>query len=318
MLTKWAPRVVVAQFLIGLLVGAIAATALVPRLDPVLGVHRDNDGSFISLRETADFVRRMDGLYDQLAQEPVTIINDDELIAWALEILPYMAYEGVTAAPVVPYGVSWFWAPNNRMFHVAGTASCGAFGAPGAFLNVRYANPVSAWYGDENLSTLVHELIHVQGGTFCSGSSADLEANTSIATVEVLAAMVNDGNALALPSLLDDLRGMGLSRLRFYLPTAEYAAFRAEILGTDPFVVAQFEKRTRAWAANPAGLQDVLWKYSVVPHDALLLGVTSECVCVERVKVQTVIAPMPPVYEDKPLVVDDLRYFLERAESFVG
>ena len=53
-------------------------------------------------------------------------------------------------------------------------------------LNERYV--LDARWSDQRraLTTLVHELVHIQRGAYISGSSAELESATSIATVEVL------------------------------------------------------------------------------------------------------------------------------------
>lgn len=304
-----ARKILSLQLVIVFLALIVGAASVAPRYDTRFGIWRDGTIE-PTTREVADFARRMDAALDRLPPMAGLVAQGD-LVAYALEILPYFNYEGLVPQPVIPIDLGWFWWPNNRMFHVAGVALCGNYGPPQLALNLRFSNVASPWYGQENLSTLVHELVHVQGGTFCSGESADLEANTQIATIEVLAAMANDGNALALRSLLYDLRGMALGTLRYFLPEAEYEAFRWELLGNEGW--SRYEKQARAWARNPSALQDVLNKYSVVPLNALWHGI--EIGQVERVQVRT---QQDSILIDTPLRVDDLQWLLLNLDRMVG
>ena len=268
--------------------------------------------------------RRVDALADQLPERKM-LTSRTQMIGWALEILPYMSYEGLTEGEAkVPADIGLFWLRGSRAFHLAGTAACRTETGPAfgpVYLNSRYVNPASVRYGYEGaLGTLVHELIHMQGGPFCSGLSEDLETNTQIATIEVLAAMVNHGNLAVLRPLLRELRGLLLATLQYELPRADYMAFLATV-ADDAFEIARQEKSYRFWQrCCPDELQTILRKYNAMPVDALLEGVHDGTV--ERVQVpslQTTVIGARIDYQVVygPLLVDDLAYVLSHADGFV-
>ena len=296
-----------------------AVIAAHPSPHPVLGVAVDGDRA-ASVGEALAFARRLTPLINEL---PVGkgIQTQQDAYDWTLEMVPYLTYEGVSLAGQLPADIKFFWTSGVRQLHVLGTAYCDSNGpVENVYLNLGYANPASSLYGGEDsLWTLLHELIHMQGGTFCSGASEDLEANTQIATAEVAAAMVNRGNVALLRPLLDELRSMALEYVRAWVSEADYRVVRGEILGTDPMVVARFEKSSRYWAADPAQLQDLLVKYGAVPFESIWTGVQDGGY--SRVSVPYLIWNETHYYQVVaygPLPADDLTYLLTHAEAMAG
>jgi len=176
-----------------IILGLLIAAALVALIAPSLPIYYHAPLGVWSSDRTAGaatklaFAQRMDALADRLPEQEL-LRSRSEWINWAYEIIPYANYEGlVPGEAVVPYDLVAFWARTARNFHVAGQAACrDPEGQPivgPVALNLRYINRVSPWYGSEHsLGVLVHELVHMQGGPFCSGASEDLEANTQIAS----------------------------------------------------------------------------------------------------------------------------------------
>ncbi|HUS17833.1 MAG TPA: hypothetical protein VM536_22790 [Chloroflexia bacterium] len=271
---------------------------------------------------------RLDTLADKLLDVPV-ITSKAEMVAWAVEILPYMAYEGIRPSQaVVPADLILDFHLTTAAFHLGGQAACRdgedrAIIGP-VFINGRYTNPVSPRYGAESaLSVLVHELIHMQGGPFCTGSSEYVEANTQIATMEVMAAMVNHGNTAVLRPLLLELRALTLASLQAALPRSEYVAFLATI--ADKWEMARAEKSYRFWASDEARLRElagILDRYNTIPLDAIIEAAydgTAERVMVEYV--QTVVigsSGLTITKKTHPLPMDDLFYLWRHLDEYVA
>lgn len=120
---------------------------------------------------------------------------------WLLDkttlIVPYFASEGVSGAPRYPLELYFVPYTAHRSFVVAGSARCDNPAETMVVLNERIV--LDGKWNDEAdaLHTLVHELVHVQGGVFCSGTSENLESNTEAAAMEVLAAMCNWDDEIA-------------------------------------------------------------------------------------------------------------------------
>lgn len=280
----------------------------------------------LSTEAKINLARRLDSLADRLPKQPL-MTSQDEWYQWALEILPYMSYEGViNGAARIPQDVTPFFVPTARIFHVAGFAVCrDADDKPATgpvSLNVRYLNQVSPRYGDEiALSVLVHELVHMQSGPFCSGLSEDLEANTQIAAMEVMAAMVNHGNRQVLRPLLLELRAMLLAALQYDLGQTAYLDF-LRTLANDPFEVARAEKSLRFWNSQPGGaaeLRGILLRYNVVPVNALIEAAQDGTV--ERIQLvdsANYLCPPCGAVSMRPFAADDLYSFWRHMDAFVA
>lgn len=271
------------------------------------------------VHSTMELVRRFDSLADQLPKEELlTSLGDMEL--WALEVLPYMEYEGLALQTVWPADLTLFYEDGSKAFHVAGRAACrdvtALFGRGPVWMNFRYTNPHATWYGaGTSLGTLVHELIHIQGGPFCTGESEDLESNTQIAMVEVLSAMVNHGNKPALRTLLLELRSIGLSALQYELSREEYVAF-LDSISDDPFEMARADKSYRYWMTQGGeqALREILFKYNLTPWNAIVEGAADGTV--ERVQLPT--WGRGPHSSFAPMLADDMAYFFAHAEELVA
>lgn len=270
--------------------------------DRTLGIVLDNERG-LSIEETKALVRRLDALADSLPVSP-GIKTREDLDLWADEIVPYMEYEHVSSPAVYPTSLEWFLDANSRRaFHVLGTAGSLLTGCGPIEINGRVANPVSSWYGREDVYiTLIHELVHVQGGIFCTGPSEQVEADTQIATMEIGAAMVNHGNLVILRPWLVEMADMGLATLQFYLSADEYEAFRREI-NPGALHASQRAKSLRYWESNPQALRDILYKYNVVPWGVL----TDAALSGWMVRYPTLTLP-----------ADDLSYLLAHAGELVS
>lgn len=271
-----------------------------------------------SAQESMSLVRRLDALADQLPDEDL-LTSLDDMKMWALEILPYMEYEGLSLQTKWPADIGLFYEDGSSAFHLAGQAACrmltGLFSRGPILMNFRYTNPHSTWYGaGTSLGTLTHELIHIQGGPFCSGESEDLEANTQIAMVEVLSAMVNHGNRAALRPLLLELRSIGLAALQYELSRSEYLAF-LDSISDDPFEMARADKSYRFWMTQGGEdrLREILYKYNEVPWAAIIEGASDGTV--DRVQVST--GGRGSHVRTEPMRSDDTAYFFAHAEELV-
>lgn len=263
---------------------------------------------------------RMDAILDGI-DEPRVALTQVDLGAWTVEILPYFEYEGLTAMPIQPAAVTpTLYPAASENFHVLGRAYCEPAGGGPIELNARVINPVSPWYERPSaLATLVHELIHVQGGGFCQGSSAELESTTQLATLEVLAAMANHGNRLALYAVLDEIRDMALAAAQYEAleegDRAGYAALKARVYATAS-ERARVAKSERRWRGDPATLRDILHKYSKIPVDRILAGLP------EQVIPNLLLAPAAwggyTPNTRRGLVIDDLAYVIENAEELAA
>lgn len=278
------------------------------------------NGQWDSVATKMAVVRKFDAAADKLPDED-TITTKDDMVLWAIEALPYMVYEGIIVnrqgGAVIPESLELFWRMDSRAFHLGGSAACRDLADNpanhGIVLNGRYTNPVSPWFGKEvTLGVLVHELIHMQHGPFCSGLSEDLEPNTQIATMEVLAAMVNHGNRKALKPLLMEIRAIGLSALQYELPRDEFREFLGSI-EDDPYELARQEKAWRFWGDNPE-LTDILRKYNAVPFNALIAAAYTGTY--DRIQVEQPYTCCGPLAYG-PLKADDWQWFVLHMDELV-
>ena len=290
--------------------GKVRAEA--PTIDPTYGVAMDSNPS-ISIWEQEAFILRLQKQINQLPEENL-IKTADDLINWTNEILPFYAYEHLVDYDEArgPSDVYFKWNAGDRNFHVLGSAQCHADGKDQGvvMINGRGANPVSNWYGREDtIFTLIHELQHMQGGTFCDGLSEDLESNTQLGAVEIASAMVNSGHTELIRPLLEELRDMGLSALEYSAPL-HYYDFYAKVFKNDPIRMARLDRSLRHWANDPYGLKDILYKYNKVPFDAIMTGLRTGSIA--RVEVRDAVQTLPPsetlvVHQEK---FDDAQYLL--------
>ena len=201
-----------------------------------------------------------------------TNVNSLWLLEQSTLIVPYFASEKLTPTPYYPDAAYFVPFPGVRSFVVAGSASCSELRL---ILNERILLD-ERWNDARNaLEVLVHELIHLQGGAFCLGTSRELESATVAATTEVLAAMCNWGDSLACKA--------------FWLNIKDHAvrsAFvRANRLGAgwwferfmDVFIRSAGERRAAAksdrfWADNRLERLEIAYKYGLRAWEERILA----------------------------------------------
>lgn len=249
---------------------------------------------------------------------------------WAAEIIPYFTEEKIVTIPVIPDEIDYYWFGPAQIY-LLGQAACEP-GQPGGWvaLNLRYINPYSVWYGEVSyLSTLIHELGHIQGEGLCEGDTATVESTTQLVTLEVAAAMTNHGNLAALPTLLDDLRAMGLSTLQYYASwgsdqdMAEFMDFRNEILSR-PSEIAERSKYWRYWEEHISEFRALRLRYARIPFESVVAGLAAG---------EIPNLPLPEFidyglpknkqhlsddYGRRALRIDDLVYLLRHMDELVG
>lgn len=213
-------------------------------------------------------------------------IDENNLYSWGIEsnnvwmsdyirlIVPYMGYEKVNPTPFYPKAAGMTPYLSYQSFHVAGRMY------PSAdliSLNERYI--LDAKWNDQRraLATLVHELVHIQRGAYTAGESAELESATSMATVEVLAAMCNYMDDLACKAFWNDISGLARSSLMVQL--SEYGLgnlynWWANLAWRDASETDAYYKSMRYWQDDMDALMVIRKKYNLVPWNAVVLGVT--------------------------------------------
>lgn len=189
-------------------------------------------------------------------------------------IVPHMIAENITGRPRYPtlIGFSPFLA--MRSFVVAGTASCNE-GI--VLLNDRMVlDRGPRWTGEAGaLTTVVHELIHIQGGNFCNGGSVFLEGNTSAATVEVLASMCGWGDQLACKGFWQQIEASAkasvssrLANRGLYWVYDVWASLLLRDAGDEDVA----DKLDLFWSLNPRERASIIEKYYRRPWDELILA----------------------------------------------
>ena len=307
---------------------AVALVALVLALTgSVVSVFLDDSDA---PSEAEALALRMDALLDSLPAHQFEVFDP---VLWTYEIVPYFEYEGLTSRARYPDSAQYTLFPGaGGHFHVLGKAQCDRDGGGPIFINARGLIPESVRFGETwLLPTLIHELIHAQGGGFCSGSSESLESTTQMATLEVLAAMANHGNVDAVYALIDELRDMAMAAVYYEAlrdnRLGDYYAFRDRIY-TAPLERARSEKSRRFWfetAQSRANLKEILNKYNFIPISRVLEGLKADEPRIENLYLgewveygRSSTSGAPDKYAPRSLKIDDLAYFLEHVEAIVA
>ncbi len=297
------------------------------RKDKVFKIDFDNFDEFLSFKECSQLAIRMDKLYDKLPEYKPSMTQQD-LLEWAVEMIPMFEYEGIVSQAKWPQqsGIDFFIFPDGDSDnHVAGRSDCANYTA----LNIRFANPHSSWYQDEDAPfTLLHELAHIQQGQeVCATADRDLVENSAqIAAIEVASALVNQGNKELLTPLVSELRGMAISAAyAAALRTNQTEAFielRSK-LSPGAFSDARFAKSQRRWSEDPGNLMQILDRYNVVP-----LLMISNAIRLHDSKIEGL--AFPPIYiqnsgnymiynsNPEPIKLDDTAYLLTHFEAMIG
>jgi hypothetical protein len=240
------------------------------------------------------------------------------LQAWQAEILPWFIEEGIveTTAPVKSV---WRFHTDDRANHVLGQCDC----AGHVWMNARYVNPVSPWFMQASfLATFTHELVHSQQLTACETNAREkVETTAQIVSLEIMAAMANNGNRVAAYALLDELEGIALSEMRFQSLTDSSKSRRLNRLIRrlfDPWEMAERQQRWRYW--NGPGLPErdfVLRAYAHDPYVLLLKALDTGHLDGLALQPQFRSYVYPPERYVPRVTFNDLRYFLQHAESLV-
>lgn len=198
---------------------------------------------------------------------------------WLLErarfILPYMAYEKVRLIELYPYHVVFAPFSGTSSFHTLGRyVSQNRQGEDVVLLNERFL--IDQKYNNEVMAfaVLVHELVHAQGGAFLKGKSVDIEAATSAATVELLAAMCNYSYDIACRGFWSEIRSMAWTTVDVRLHKAKLgwlADGLYKLLFLDSEREWRYDKSRRFWADDPGRLLAIQQKYSVLPWEELII-----------------------------------------------
>ena len=189
-------------------------------------------------------------------------------------IIPYMDYEQVTAQSIYPDAVGSIPLVGNQSFHVGGRMY---HDTNEIILNERMF--IDERWNDKRraLSTLVHELVHIQRGAYTSGTSAERETATSTATIEVLAGMCNYGDSLACSTFWREIEHLARTSMIVQLndvgAVGIYNAW-ADLVWRDTAEIDAYNKSMRFWNEAPGELMELYKKYSITPWQNVVLGVT--------------------------------------------
>ena len=214
--------------------------------------------------------------YPSYATYGITV-NSLWLAKRTTNVVPYFAYDRLTAFPAYPVAAFFFPREGLSSFTVGGQAQT----ENGSLtINERYLTD-PRWIDEAGtLGTLVHELIHLQGGDFApaDGSnyfssaeeSAEKESNTSAATLEILAAMCNYQDEVACSAFWQELEGFALAGLNTRLPESVYDLFRSVFL-LDGDEEQADRKTDRFWIGNEDERLEIRMKYGRHPWEAHVL-----------------------------------------------
>lgn len=198
--------------------------------------------------------------------------NSHYLVEWAAVIVPFYEYESITAKADYPTEALFVPQHGGQSFHLLGQAACN----PNV---VRYNLRITQddRYRDERLmlSTMVHEMIHIQDGNFCNETVQEREAHTQAATLEVLAAMCNYSDDLACAAFWKDLEGFArdslYTRMRHFFGTSSVYDAIANFLWRDSSKEAAVRKAMRYWASDPVELYRIIEDYGYYPWNKYVI-----------------------------------------------
>lgn len=195
-------------------------------------------------------------------------------------IVPFFEYEGIKEHPIYP--LSFYISPNieNDSFHILGRA----YTEQGTILiNERFLFEEGRRDLRQVLSTIVHELVHIQGGGFSwhwlagANLQSNLESRTQAATIEVLAGMCHYRDKVACKTFWSEIesyaRGSLLMRLRMYGYEDWYDRI-ANLLWRDSTETLARNKSLRHWM-NSESLREYYYEiinnYQKAPWEDLII-----------------------------------------------
>lgn len=201
--------------------------------------------------------------------------NSEWLAERTMDIVPYLVLEHVTPQGSYPEVVMIRPYVGEGSFKIGGSAKCFRRSDEPlvVMLNVRGFDRGET---EEShvLSTLVHELIHIQGGSFCSGDPVSYESSTEAASWEVLAGMANNGDPVAEKAFWENMESLARISVREYLMREDadwlYQIW-ANVMFREPKDRQQVEKWLRYWAGNKDDLKTIITRYATTPYRKILL-----------------------------------------------
>lgn len=228
--------------------------------------------------------------YDEFTDTWGLLSNSEWYLNYTMQVVPLFSYEGLNFDPIYPAVMAFVpRAGDDTVTNLGRTEYAPEFKGELVTINDRYMLSADSDMRDL-LSTLVHENIHVQKGNFTftgacgfnyecwAKESVELEAKTTAATLEVLAAMCNLGDDLACSTFwmeVRDFAGTSLNyRLKQYGLEEEWQWFRNHFQRT-PKEIARRDKILRYWSQTPEVRENLIYKYSVYPWNDLI--VTGMC-----------------------------------------
>lgn len=215
--------------------------------------------------------------YDQATMAWGTVSNSPWLIDWVIKIVPSLVVDKISVGTgVYPASVGFIPEKGSNSFHIAGFAQPSYMAI---WLNDRYA--IDPTWNDEReaLSTLTHELIHIQGGTYLSGASEEFEPHTQAASTEALAGMCNQGLELACSAFWYDVESYARTELRLELSDLNWGDWYnriANLLWRDASDERAAARSARFWADDPTQLNYIFRAYSLKPWEMILSGVNDD------------------------------------------
>lgn len=193
--------------------------------------------------------------------------NSMYLIKEIYHIVPYMEYEGLTVRGSYPVIALFVPFGNSDYFHILGRwiPAKGIVAINERYLAQADYVPNQAQF----LATLVHELVHVQGGGYISGkSSTEYEARTEAGSIEVLAAMCNHSHEVACQAFWKEVEGYAMAQLEVQAPAWWYEFIRSWVSSTPD---AWRDKSIRHWADKQEQLHYIIDAYTIRPWQQLII-----------------------------------------------
>lgn len=187
-------------------------------------------------------------------------------------IVPTLSYEGLTAVAKYPVFLVFVPMGDYESYHVLGRAhpDKGIIG-----INER-ALLFEGWQDKREIyATLVHELIHLQGGNFANGESSSLESYTSAGTIEVLAALCNYGEELACKAFWNEIAYYARASLMVRMGRLGFGeAFQsfADLALRTPVEERKSRKSNRFWEDKADDRMVLLEKYALHPYTNHVIG----------------------------------------------
>ena len=199
-------------------------------------------------------------------------------------IVPFFQYENINETPNYPDAIIFEPLQGFRSFHILGLAQTPVLKGDIGVVHINERFMLEDIRTDERqmLSTLVHELVHFQGGNFLGKApnylpSVLYEANTQSATIEVLAAMCNYKDEVACKAFWDEIYGYARGSLRMRLRRwhlEQYYYPLADLLWWDKVDRQAADKSLRYWMNDEdrkTELYNIINSYQKMPWERVVV-----------------------------------------------